>query len=1078
MTLQELLQIESGGYIAHEGKAHDENPPGRGSGRYPFGSGNRPHQHDWDLISRIDKLRAANPGIKDEEIAKQLGYYQTNKYGQIIYDEDGNPKAGAPGRLKTAMRYAGANIKRDKYEEICWYDTHIDPDTGKGYTDTKIAKLMGEPGESSIRSLRNTIEQGKLTKFVDIADKLRTEADKKGIIDVTSDIADHLGCSTGTLNTAIESLQNEGYEMKKLNFKNMSNPSFETTVVALCKPGEDTSRLFKQPERIKSITEVENSMEEKRDHDNDINSSLIKRGIADTPQISLDRIKVIYDEDGGTERDGLILIKAHRDENGNLQADSPDLSLGNARYAQIRIAVEGNRYIKGMAAYSEDISNDIVINSNKSREQGIDKALKKLELNKDGTVAKNMFGSSVVNAQTVMRDRFGQPILDKDGNQVASAINFVGANINDAHIEGRWGQWSKNLPSQFLTDLPLSVVKKQLALQAKIYEENLKEIESLNNPTVKRAMLIDYGNQLDAAACNLKAAPIGGQKTRVLMPVPSLKDNECYCPGLENGTTVALARFPHQGKWEIPILKVNNNNAEAKALIGDGADAICINHHNHGVLSGADSDGDTCIVIPMTRKNKTTGEFDKVTDVVNMPSLIGKVKTDDNGGYKLVKISDFDPTGEYGIGNPRFSNMYKTKKDPKTGKEEKIPTYHYFKTEQAKGKEMGIASNLIQDMRIKDASPDELVRADMYSMVVIDAKKHQLNWKQAYKDFGIDELKKKYQSHIDTETGRVKEQGASTLITLAGSPSQQKARAIWKASADSIDPVTGAKIYKDPVKTKESKASPEFVKIPGSNRYLKDDNGEKIQATWTGEVKQKPDGSYYYDAGSGKPKWSYKDVDRTENIKRMELVDDAFKLVADPSKLTETERAYAVYANHCKSLANQARKEYLVTKPIEYNKEAAAKYATEVAELKEAYLKASKNKARERQAQLLATSEYNAILNDHGSELDGEDRRKLRGQCVSDARDACGANKDRIRFTEKQWEAVNAGAIGPSMLDRLLDNADKDNYVKLALPKTSRISDSQKSQILNLYRAGWGYEAISEKLGISTGSVSNIISEK
>lgn len=30
--------------LLHVGKGHDDNPPGRGSGRYPYGSGDRPFQ--------------------------------------------------------------------------------------------------------------------------------------------------------------------------------------------------------------------------------------------------------------------------------------------------------------------------------------------------------------------------------------------------------------------------------------------------------------------------------------------------------------------------------------------------------------------------------------------------------------------------------------------------------------------------------------------------------------------------------------------------------------------------------------------------------------------------------------------------------------------------------------------------------------------------------------------------------------------------------------------------------------------------------------------------------------------------
>lgn len=1064
--------MELNDFIAHVGTPQNFDNDPHGSGRYRQGSGERPHQHDWDLMARIDKIKATNPGIKPAEIAAQLGYYSTDRYGHIKYDKKTGEPIGSVVHLNAVTSLATNHIKQDEYWQIKQYDNSIDPDTGKHYTDTKIAKLMGLAGESSVRNKRKTGEKGNINRFEEIADRLQAEIDSKGVIDISKGVENYLDCSQADVRAAREILADRGYQFQSVVVPQISNANFETTVSCMCAPGTDTKRLFKNLDQIKQISEVEKT------YDHDIDSAMTDKGANISPQVSLDRIKIIYGDEGGVEKDGLIEIKAVRDENGKLVAANPDLSLGNARYAQIRIAVEGNRYIKGMAVYTEGLENDIVVNSNKASKKGVDGALKQMERNKDGTIADNPFGASTVNAQTVMRDRFGKPILDADGNQIKSAINFVGADKNDAHIEGRWGQWSKNLPAQFLTDLPYNVIKKQLKLQAQIYEENLKEIQSLNNPTVKKNLLIDYGDQLDSASCELKGAPIGGQKTRVLLPMPSLKDNECYCPGLDNGTTVALARFPHQGRWEIPILKVNNNNPEGRAMIGDGADAIGLNHHNHGVLSGADSDGDTCIVIPMTKKNKATGEFDKAVEVYNMPSPEGKMYIGNNKDtdYVNVRISEFDTSAAYGLDNPRFANMYRTKIDKNTGKEVKEPTYKYFKTESAKGKEMGVISNLLQDMRLKGCTDiDELIRADMYSMVVIDAKKHKLNYEQAKADYGIDELVNKYQRKI--VNGVEKVGGASTLITQASSPSNQNLRAVWKGTEKgAIDPETGKKIFKAPFKTTEVKATgPEFVRVPGSNRYLKDAEGNKIQATWTGKVVQNEDGSYSYEPGTGKGKWVYKEQDRKENIPKMQLTDDAHTLLS--SKPNKIELLYADYANHCKALANQARKLSLQEKAIEYNPEANKKYATEVKELNEALINAKKNAPRERAAQILATSEYHAILNAKGSEMDNEDKRKLKGQCLSSARKRCNANKDRVQFTEKQWEAINAGAIKKTTLDDLLKNADKDNYMQLALPKQSRISDSKKASILNLYAAGWSYEQIAEREGISTGSVSNIIND-
>ena len=1052
-------------YISHIGVGHDEDPPGRGSGRYPYGSGNRPNQHAWDFLSRYEKFKISNPGITDKEIAAAFGYYRKDLRGNYILDDDGN-KIGSVSDLKAAKELAIKRKKLDQYEEICWYDNHIDPDTNKHYTNAKIAKLMDLSNESNVRAIRNVGQNGKFSKVMTVADKLEAECKEKGYIDVGANVNTYLDCSPNNLSAALKVLEEKGYTVAHISVKQAMNPSQNTPYVVLCPPGSENDKpIYQHPQDIKMVTDPTS-------HDNDIVDSDRAHGLSTPPQVTLDRIKIKYDEDGGTERDGMIEIRAVRDENGKLVAASPDLSLGNAKYGQIRIAVEGNRYIKGMAVYNENLEGcDILVNSNKPRSGGVDKALKKLEVDKDGNLAKNMFGSAVV--QTVIRDKDGNPVLDKNGNQIASAINFVGSTTSDMHVEGHWGSWSKNLPHQFLEKQSETIVKNQLKQQIKIYEDNYKEIMSITNPTVRKKMLIEFGDQLDGAACDLKAAPIGGQKTRVLLPVPSLKDNECYCPGLENGTTVALVRFPHAGQWEIPILKVNNGNKEAKSFMQDARDAIGINHHNHGVLSGADSDGDTAIVIPMTRKNKSTGEFDKVIDIKNMPTLEGKVKLDDEGHFTTVKISDFDPTAAYSTANPRFAKMV-----DKNGE----PTFKYFKTDEAKGKEMGIISNLITDMAnagCKDVN--ELVRADMYSMVVIDAKKHKLNYKQAYKDFGIEELHEKYQGK--------KSGGAASLLSRAKSPVSIPLRAKWQEG--DIDPETGEKIYSAPHKTTENKAiGTEKVLAPAGytytdangqihkSKYMKDANGKDIAATYDGKVVKNKDGSYSYDAGSGKKIFIYKEQARVEEIPKMMAYKDARALLSNGDESPIIEKTYAAYANHCKAMANEARKASLSCKPIKQNKEAAAKYSTEIKQLNNALIQAKQNSPRERQANLLATQMINTMCNEYDGELDSTTRSKIRGQCIEYARKATKAHKDRIVFTDRQVEAINAGAISPTTLSQLLDNADKKEYTKAFLPKSSRIPENKREMIKQLYsQANWSYEEIAEKVGISAGSVANIVNE-
>lgn len=64
--------------ILHFGKGHDDNPPGRGSGRFPFGSGKRPKQHTEPAKPKDKEaiLKSANPheilSIKDDLTNNEL----------------------------------------------------------------------------------------------------------------------------------------------------------------------------------------------------------------------------------------------------------------------------------------------------------------------------------------------------------------------------------------------------------------------------------------------------------------------------------------------------------------------------------------------------------------------------------------------------------------------------------------------------------------------------------------------------------------------------------------------------------------------------------------------------------------------------------------------------------------------------------------------------------------------------------------------------------------------------------------------------------------------------------------------
>lgn len=1049
----------------HSGKAHDENPPGRGSGRYPWGSGNRQHQHSWDLKSRIDKMKAE--GKEPKEIAKELGWTMEvyNKKTQQMEIQ------GNTSKYKAELEIANHEMAMDKHEELLWYRSHDDPRTGKPYTTSEIARQMGFPNESSLRSYeKSTKNTGDSPLFV-AADKVKDAAKDTGFLDVGKGTNLYLDVTDDRMKTVLEVCKRDGYVVvNDVQVKQLNGADTYTTRKILISPEMIEKYPGMTPQQIAYKALKENKVERFYDEEDKFLESR-KDGtekIYDPVRIDPKRIQVRYDEQGGTAKDGMIEIAADIDKDGNVVPRNPDLCIGYkpngelARYAQIRIAVDGGKelagpenptggkYIKGMAVYNVDLPKgvDVLVNSNKSESKGLAKALKNMEEAKD-----NPFGASTI------QQFYVDP---KDGKKKLSAVQIVGATTmddHDAHVEGRWGDWSKNLPAQFLSKQNLPLIKKQLKVDIMKREDELETILSIQQPVVRKKLLIDYADNCDKAAEDLKGAPLPGQKTHVLLAATTLKDNECSCANYDTGTTVALVRFPHAGPFEIAVQKVNNRNKEVRDMIGKSPlDAVVVNKKTADKLSGADFDGDTVLVIPMSRKN-SDGTFDKAADIK---------------AQKALKSLENFSVDEYSTDNPRFKDMVGTDGNP---------TYRYPKTEKAKGTEMGKITNLITDMYAAGCQDtEEIARAVKYSMVVIDSKKHELNYTQAYKDLAIKDLEKKYQTKPNGKVG-----GANSLISKSTSEVDVP-KMEWRYGK--IDSKTGEKIMTAPQQTTQMKRKPVYVEAPDDYRYvdntgkehkskyLKDSKGNKVVETYDGKLVKKKDGTYEYDQGSGKQKWvDDKVVPRTMKVTQMSKAKDATELLSsNPSKV---EITYAEYANRNKTLANNARKLAVqIETSYPKDKNAVQEYAKEIESLNKKLVKAQKNSVRERQAQSLATSRVNAEMDANpGLYSDESDRKKLRDRAIKQARYDCNAQKDRVTFTDREWEAIENKAVSATTLDKLLRNADTEEYTRRALPKNEGISAAKKSRIKALSAQGYSQEEIAKMVdGVSTSSVSNILS--
>lgn len=636
-----------------------------------------------------------------------------------------------------------------------------------------------------------------------------------------------------------------------------------------------------------------------------------------------------------------------------------DLNLGPSHYAQVRILVDGTHYLKGMAMYTDDIPDgvDIIFNTNKSSGTAKMDVLKKISNDPD-----NPFSAYIkANGQS--------KYIGKDGKEHLSAINKL-------KEEGDWDTMSRTLSSQFLSKQPMSLINRQLSLTYADKQAELDDILSYTNPTVKKKMLLDFADECDSATIHLKAAALPRQETRVILPITQLKDNEVYAPYLKNGEKVVLIRYPHGGTFEIPELTVNNRNASAKSILGNVRDAIGINAKVAERLSGADFDGDTVTVIPVNSKIR--------------------VQT----SRALPDLEGFDPKTQYKVpeGNPGKVKLM---------------------TKEQTQKEMGMISNLITDMTLQGAKEGEIARAVKHSMVVIDAAKHGLDYKQSEKDNGIQELRTKYQPKFDDDGNVVGGGGAHTLI----SKKNQDVRIPERQGSGRINPDTGRVEYKE------------------SGRTYVDKKGNTVTAT--------------------------------TKVKLMSTVDDAHTL----SSGTKQEEAYADYANKMKALANQARKEYTSTGRLQYSPSAARTYKEEVTALDSKLSIAQANAPRERQAQAIANSVVNAKVQSNPG-MSSKEIAKIRDAALYDARASVSASgkQTRIQITDREWEAIQAGAISDTKLSSILRYADPDAIKQRVAPRTTtQLSEAKVNKITAMNASGYTIAEIADSLGVSTSTVSQYI---
>lgn len=908
------------GVLAHVGTP-------RHSGRYPWGSGENAYQRHKGFLQYVDDLKSQ--GMKEGDIVKALGL-------------------NSSAELRAMRTIAVTSARQEEIDQI--RKLH-----DKGMSPTAIAKQLGYKNESTVRARLNPALLERANRLQETVDIIKKRVDEDGYVDVGTGIEHYLDVSKTKKDVAIAMLKDEGYQV--FYHKVPTHGDKETNTMVLARPDKSYQDLKADPSQIKTLAG-------RFDHDA---GEFVP---VQTPvNFSSKRIGIRYAEDGGADMDGVI----------QMRRGVEDLSLNGKAYAQVRIAVDGTHYLKGMAMYADKMPDgvDIVFNTNKTKDVPKEKVMKPLQKDAENPeyVDKSMPFGSMVTQMTY---------TDSKGRQKLSPLNRVGTG-DSVNEEGRWNKWSKTFSSQMLSKQTPQLAKQQLEVTFATKKDELDEILRLENPAVKKKLLEEFADGADSSAVHLKAAGLPRTRSQVILPVNSLKDGEIYAPNFRQGERVVLVRHPHGGPFEIPELVVNNKNKEALAVLKQAEDAVGINSNVARRLSGADFDGDTVLVIPNnSRKIKTA------------PPLAG--------------LKNFDPQADYAM--------------PKDESGEKISN---GMTPKGKQKEMGVISNLITDMTIKKASHAEIARAVRHSMVVIDAEKHNLDYKRSAKDNDIASLKKKYQ--YDPETDK---SGAATIISRAKSQARVADRSPRKAKdGGPIDPNTGEKMW-----------------TYSGETYTKTTVNKRTGAVTETEV-LKP----------GK------------KSNKMTEAKDARTL----SSGTPMEEVYANHANRLKAMANTARKEALAIKTVPRDPLAVKTYEHEVASLKAKLNVAQKNAPLERQARLAARTVVDAKKKANPN-ADPAQLKKAGAMALEEARLRLGAKKEAVVFTDREWEAVQNNAISTNVLNSLLANAKAEHVKELATPRTRTVmTDAKIARAKALMANGHTMAEIADQLGIPASTIDSAL---
>ena len=104
--------------------------------------------------------------------------------------------------------------------------------------------------------------------------------------------------------------------------------------------------------------------------------------------------------------------------------------------------------------------------------------------------------------------------------------------------------------------------------------------------------------------------------------------------------------------------------------------------------------------------------------------------------------------------------------------------------------------------------------------------------------------------------------------------------------------------------------------------------------------------------------------------------------------------------------------------------------------------------------------------------IDKDALKKIKQEAITYARAKFGAQRKPIVIDDREWEAIQKGAITDNVLSSILLHSDADSLRSRATPRNhNNISNAKLNKLKAMLASGYTNSEIAEALGVSVSTV-------